>query len=47
MDDTSASKMIHTVPKWDGKAKTFQLWWVRFMAFAMVQKFSKALGATI
>jgi hypothetical protein len=46
MDDTSASKMMHTMPKWDhGKAKTFQLWWVRFMAFATVQKFSKALGA--
>jgi hypothetical protein len=47
MDNTSASKTIHTVPKWNGKAKTFQLWWVCFMAFAMVQKFSKALGTTI
>jgi hypothetical protein len=45
MDDTSAIKTMHTLPKWDGKAKTFQLWWVRFMAFATVQKFSKALGA--
>jgi hypothetical protein len=44
MDDTT-SKTMHTVPKWDGKAKTFQLWWVRFMAFATVHRFSKALGA--
>jgi hypothetical protein len=44
MDDT-VSKTMHTVPKWDGKAKTFQLWWVRFTAFATVHKFSKALGA--
>jgi hypothetical protein len=47
MDDAIASKTIHTVPKWGGKAKMFQLWWVRFMVFAMVQKFSKALGTTI
>jgi hypothetical protein len=44
MDDT-VSNTMHTVPKWDGKAKTFQLWWVRFMAFATVHRFSKALGA--
>jgi hypothetical protein len=45
MDGTSASKTMHTVPKWDSKAKTFQLWWVRFMVFTTMQKFSKALGA--
>jgi hypothetical protein len=45
MDDTRASKLMHTVPKWNGKAKTFPFWWVCYMAFATVQKFSKALGA--
>jgi hypothetical protein len=47
MEDTSVSRTMHTVPKWDGKAKTFQLWWAHFTAFAMVDKFSKALGTTM
>jgi hypothetical protein len=31
------------LPEFDGSHTSFQIWWVRFMAFAMVHKFQQAL----
>jgi hypothetical protein len=28
----------------DGAPKNFQIWWMRFVAYAMVYKFNKAIG---
>ena len=33
-----------TLPKWDGEEKSFQVWWMRFQAYAKVHKFKEALG---
>jgi hypothetical protein len=43
MDDDGVPKPM-TVPKWDSKAKMFQLWWVRSMVHVTVCKFTKALS---
>jgi hypothetical protein len=31
------------IPAFDGKYKNFQVWWICFMAYAMMNKFEKAL----
>jgi uncharacterized membrane protein YjjP (DUF1212 family) len=35
------------LPLFDGTAAKFQIWWVRFKAFASCSGFSKALGDTM
>jgi hypothetical protein len=40
--DTVNDKAIK-LPTFDGKKKSFQLWWSRFMAFAVIQRFARAL----
>jgi gag-polypeptide of LTR copia-type/Zinc knuckle len=42
MDDERGTKSVK-LPTLDGELKKFQLWWVRFMAYATVFKFIKAL----
>jgi hypothetical protein len=42
-EDMSAVKSMKS-PFFDGAAKNFQVWWVRFMACAVVFGFSQALG---
>jgi hypothetical protein len=34
------------IPPFDGKNKNFVMWWIRFKAYAKVQKFSQALATT-
>jgi hypothetical protein len=42
MDSNSDAKSLQ-LPTFDGKYENFQLWWVRFMAFATICKFAQAL----
>ena len=41
--DTDATKSIK-IPQFSGKQEEFQIWWMRFKAFAMLMKFAQALG---
>ena len=43
MDDEKGTKSVK-LPTFDGELKKFQLWWVRFAAYATVFKFIKALA---
>ena len=40
----SLSKQSVKLPTYDGAPKKFQMWWMRFIAFAMVYKFNKAIS---
>ena len=40
--DTSASERSVRLPTFDGDEKNFQLWWMRFCAYARVYKFASA-----
>ena len=42
----SVSDKTVTLPKWDGSEKTFQMWWVRFQAYAKIYKFNTAIRET-
>jgi hypothetical protein len=46
MEETSSSERSVRLPTFDGKAKSFMLWWIRFRAFATVYKFITALKPT-
>jgi hypothetical protein len=43
MDNASEARSVRLTPRFDGTPKAFQVWWIRFMAFATVGKFIKAL----
>ena len=43
----SISDKTVTLPKWDGGEKTFQMWWVRFQAYAKTHKFKEAIAVTM
>lgn len=40
--DSSETKSVR-LPTFDGKHNTFQVWWVRFKAYATVYRFTQAL----
>ena len=40
---SSTSDKAIVPPKWDGEAKTFKMWWMRFLAYTKVHKFREAL----
>lgn len=40
----SASEKSVKLPTFDGSPKNFQIWWVRFVAYATVYKFDKAIS---
>jgi hypothetical protein len=42
MEDGRASKSIR-LPSFDGEANKFQVWWMRFTAYAGVYRFAQAL----
>jgi hypothetical protein len=44
--ENSTIKLLK-LPLFDGTAAKFQIWWVRFKAFASCSRFSKALGDTM
>ena len=46
MSDAQTPKMM-SVPKWDGKGKTFQGWWMQFMTFAVLCNFLASIGSEI
>ena len=41
--DTDSTKTIKA-PQFSGKQEEFQIWWMRFKAFAMLMKFAQAIG---
>jgi hypothetical protein len=41
----SDSKTVK-IPLFDRKSKSFMMWWIRFKAYAKVQRFSQALAST-
>ncbi|KAL7577788.1 hypothetical protein ACA910_010544 [Epithemia clementina (nom. ined.)] len=41
-DDNVAVKLVK-MPVFDGTHATFQVWWLRFMAYATVHQFAEAL----
>ncbi len=43
MDSASEAKSVR-MPTFDGEYKNFQIWWIRFTAFATVYKFIEALA---
>jgi hypothetical protein len=43
MDNANEARSVRLTPRFDGTPKSFQVWWIRFMAFATVGKFLQAL----
>ena len=48
MADADAEDVVKSakVPQFDGTTGKFQMWWMRFTAYAMLQKFAAALKET-
>jgi hypothetical protein len=42
MESSSGERSVR-LPTFDGKSKTFMIWWIRFRAFATVYKFIEAV----
>ena len=40
----SSSEKSVKLPMFDGAPKNFQIWWMRFVAYAMVYKFNKVIS---
>ena len=40
----SSSEKLVKLPTFDGASENFQIWWMRFIAFATVYKFNKAIS---
>ena len=43
MEEETTSRSVR-LPTFDGKFKSFMIWWIRFRAFATVYKFIEALA---
>ena len=46
MSDENESIAVHSVklPTFDGTHSSFQIWWMRFMAFATIHRFASAVS---